>query len=294
MNTATLTASVVRLPGGRELSFCEFGERDGIPVFAFHGTPGSRLQVAPTAATPLPPGYRLIAPDRPGYGHSTFDPERALTDWPDDVARLADFLGIDRFAVFGISGGGPHALACAHALASRLIGVGCVSGVGPLWDPAATEGMLPLNRWLTTLAKRARPVLRMLMRAQVAMLKRNPQRAFEMLIRQLPPADRAIFADSEFLAALVEDARHSSATAGLAAAQDFALFAAPWGFSLRDIRMPVHFWQGGVDRNVPAPHAELMAAQVPGAVLHRYPEEGHFLVVRRFGEIVSTITRPVT
>ena len=76
-NAATLTASVIRFPDGRELSFCEFGDRAGIPVFGFHGTPGSRLQVAPTAVTPLPPGYRLIVPDRPGYGHSTFYPNGA-------------------------------------------------------------------------------------------------------------------------------------------------------------------------------------------------------------------------
>lgn len=287
---ATLTASVIRLPGGRELSYSEFGDPAGIPVFGFHGTPGSRLQVVPTATTPLPPGHRLIVTDRPGYGHSTFYPERRLTDWPNDVATLADYLGIERFAVFGISGGGPHALACAHALAPRLIGVGCVSGVGPLWDPAATQGMLPLNRWLTVLSKHARPLMRLLMRAQVALLRRDPERAFEMLRRQLPEADRAILAEPAFHAALVDDMSRSSATAGLAAAQDFELFAAPWGFSLSDIRIPVHFWQGGVDRNVPAPHAELMAKQVKGAVLHRYPDEGHFLVVRRFAEIFTTIT----
>lgn len=289
-NAATLTASVIRLPGGRDLSFCEFGERDGIPVFGFHGTPGSRLQVAPTAATPLPPGYRLIVPDRPGYGHSTFYAERRLTDWPGDIAALADYLGIERFAAFGVSGGGPHVLACAHALAPRLIGVGCVSGVGPLWDPAATKGMLALNRWLTVLARNAGPLMRALMKFQVSTMKRNPERGFDMLARQLPEADRAILADPAFRAMMIEETRTNSATAGLAAAQDFALFAAPWGFSLTDIRTRVHFWQGGQDRNVPAPHAELLAAQVKDGVLHRYPDEGHFLVVPRFSEIIATIT----
>ena len=290
MNAATLTASVVRLPDGRDLSFCEFGDRAGIPVFGFHGTPGSRLQVAPTDATPLPPGYRLIVPDRPGYGHSTFYSERRLIDWPKDVATLADYLGIDRFAAFGISGGGPHVLACAHALAPRLIGIGCVSGVGPLWDPAANEGMLALNRWLAVLARRAAPLMRTLMKAQVAIMKRNPERGFDMLARQLPHADRVILANPAFRAALIDETRNNSASTGLAAAQDFELFAAPWGFLLSDIRTRVHFWQGGLDRNVPAAHAELMAAQVKDAVLHRYPNDGHFLVVPRFSEVISTIT----
>jgi len=290
MTATTLTASVLRLPGGRELSYCEFGDRSGIPVFGFHGTPGSRLQVAPTAVTPLPSGIRLIVPDRPGYGHSTFYPERRLTDWPGDVTAIADYLGIDRFAAFGISGGGPHVLACAHALAPRLIGIGCVSGVGPLWDPAANEGMLALNRWLAVLARRAAPLMRTLMKAQVAIMKRNPERGFDMLARQLPHADRVILANPAFRAALIDETRNNSATTGLAAAQDFELFAAPWGFLLSDIRTRVHFWQGGLDRNVPAAHAELMAAQVKDAVLHRYPNDGHFLVVPRFSEVISTIT----
>ena len=84
-------------------------------------------------------------------------------------------------------------LACAHALAPRLIGVGCVSGVGPLWDPAAAQGMLPLNRWLTVLARHARPLLRVLMKVQVSMMKRNPERGFDMLARQLPEPDQRRF-----------------------------------------------------------------------------------------------------
>ena len=266
------------------------GDRSGIPVFGFHGTPGSRLQVAPTAVTPLPSGIRLIVPDRPGYGHSTFYPERRLTDWPGDVTAIADYLGIDRFAAFGISGGGPHVLACAHALAPRLIGIGCVSGVGPLWDPAAAQGMLPLNRWLTMLARHARPLLRALMKFQVSIMKRNPERGLDMLSRQLPEPDQVILANPAFRAMMIDETRNNSTTTGLAAAQDFELFAAPWGFSLGDIRTRVHFWQGGLDRNVPAPHAELMASQVKDAVLHRYPDEGHFLVVPRFAEVFAAIT----
>ena len=259
-------------------------------MFGFHGTPGSRLQVAPTEATPLPPGYRLIVPDRPGYGHSTFYAERRLTDWPNDVAAVADYLGIDRFAAFGLSGGGPHVLACAHALAPRLIGVGCVSGVGPLWDPAAAEGMMPLNRWLTVLSRHARPLLRALMKLQTAAMKRNPERGFRHVVASTAAGRSSDPREPGVSLALIEETRSNSPTAGLAAAQDFELFAAPWGFSLGDIRTRVHFWQGGLDRNVPAPHVDLMAAQVKDAVLHKYPDEGHFLVVPRFGEVIATIT----
>jgi pimeloyl-ACP methyl ester carboxylesterase len=283
-----LTATVLRLPDGRDLAFAEHGDPNGKPVFAFHGTPGSRLQIAPPRSAPPLTGYRVIAPDRPGYGHSSFDKNRRLTHWPQDVATIADHLGLDRFGVLGISGGGPHALVCAHALADRLLGVACVSGVGPLYQPDAMDGMLPLNRWLTRLSRRGQFLLRLLMRVQFGAMQRNPTRGLDVMARQLPAADQTILADPEFRAMMTDDMRSNSATMALAAAQDFVLFAADWGFALQDIRTPVHFFQGSEDRNVPAQHAELMARQVPGAVMHRYPGEGHFLVLPRLREIMET------
>jgi pimeloyl-ACP methyl ester carboxylesterase len=280
---------VLRLPSGRDLAFGEFGDPGGLPVFAFHGTPGSRLQIKPPPNTPLPPGYRVIAPDRPGYGHSTFDPNRRLTDWPNDVAAIADYLGLDRFGVMGISGGGPHVLACAHALGPRLLGVACVSGVGPLYDPAAMDGMLRLNRWLARLSKRGGFLLRMLMRVQLSAMHRNPARVLDAMSRQLPPYDQAVVADPEFRTMMMDDLRSTPASAGLAAAQDFKLLGSDWGFAFEDIPGPVHFFQGDVDRNVPVQHAQLMAAKVPGAILHRYPGEGHFMVFKRLAEILTTV-----
>ena len=292
LGSVTFTASVLLLPNGRCLAYREYGAPDGVPVFGFHGTPGSRLQVAPTAQSPLPPNVRLIAPDRPGYGFSTFYRERRLTDWPRDVAALADYLGIDRFGVFGVSGGGPHALACAHALAPRLTGVACVSGVGPLSDPRATKGMMAPNRALTAMSRHARWLVRALMKVQFGWVSRHPERGLALMIKQLPAPDREILNDPEFRANLADDLRLNSSTAPLAAAQDFELFTRDWGFALEEIASPVHFWQGSVDRNVPAHHAELMASRVANATLHRYEGEGHFLVAKRLAEIIAAITAP--
>jgi pimeloyl-ACP methyl ester carboxylesterase len=284
-----LAAWVIELPGGRHLGYAEHGDPAAIPVICFHGTPGSRLQIEPPPGLPLPSGFRLIAPDRPGYGYSTFYRARRLTDWPADVAALADHLGLGRFAVMGVSGGGPHVLACAHALADRLIGVGCVSGVAPLGDPQTSEGMMPLNRMITTLSRRAPWLLSMLFNAQMSALKRNPRRLVDTMMRQMPEPDRLLM--NEGLRALfIKDIAMNSATAGRAAAQDFELFSGDWGFRLEDIRLPVHLWQGSLDRNVPAQHAELLAARIPNATLHRCEGEGHLLFLPRLGEILRTIT----
>jgi len=119
------------LSDGRDLGWLELGVPDGWPIFGFHGTPGSRLQLAINEAAVRRAGVRLIAPDRPGYGMSTYQPGRRLIDWPSDVVELADHLAVDRFSVMGVSGGGPHALACASVLKERVVVAGIVSGADP-------------------------------------------------------------------------------------------------------------------------------------------------------------------
>jgi len=91
-------------------------------------------------------GVRLICTDRPGYGDSTFQPDRSLLDWGADIAQLADHLGFEIFAVVGHSGGGPHTLACVYALPNRVTAMGIVAGAGPVDTPNATEGMIFLHR----------------------------------------------------------------------------------------------------------------------------------------------------
>ena len=118
---------------------------------------------------------------------------------------------------------------------------------------------------------------------------RNPLGVLDAMSRQLPPYDQAVVAEPEFRAMMMEDLRSTPSTAGLAAAQDFKLFGSDWGFAFEDIRGPVHFFQGDVDRNVPVQHAQMMAAKVPGAILHRYPGEGHFMVFKRLAEILATV-----
>src|SRR5438046_6812360 len=122
----------LRLRDGRRLGYCEHGVRAGKPILYFHGWPGSRIEAQLAAPAARRYNARLIAVDRPGFGMSDFKAHRTLLDWPADVAELADTLGLDRFAVAGVSGGGPYALACARRIPDRLTSVIVVCGLGPM------------------------------------------------------------------------------------------------------------------------------------------------------------------
>lgn len=280
---------VTVLPDDRELGWLEMGDPDGSPVFAFHGTPGSREQLTIAASAIRDAGVRLVCPDRPGYGLSTYHPNRRLVDWPSDVAYLADHLGIERFAVMGISGGGPHAAVCAALLPDRVTAAAIVSGVGPLGDPRALEGMMRPNRILAELSRRGSWLLRVLMAAQVAAARRWPTKAIDFMAKQLPPADVAILGRREVRSMFERESARSSRTAARAATQDFELFANDWGFELGDITVPVHVWQGTADVNVPPAHARLQSDEIDGAVLHEIERAGHMMVIDHVAEILAPL-----
>jgi pimeloyl-ACP methyl ester carboxylesterase len=129
-----------KLPDGRTLVYAEYGAPAGKPIIYFHGSPGSRLDPQMLDQSCLVKfNVRLIAPDRPGMGLSDFQPNRKISDWPDDVVALADSLGLHSFAVLGVSGGAPYAEVCALKIPHRLTAVAIVSGVGPFAAPDATR-----------------------------------------------------------------------------------------------------------------------------------------------------------
>lgn len=283
---------VTELPDGRELAWTELGDPKGSPIIAFHGTPGSRRQIVLDEGPVRSAGVRLIAVDRPGYGHSSFHPGRRLTDWPEDVARLADHLGLDRFGVIGISGGGPHALVCASRLPGRVAVAGIISGVGPLSAPGDEDEMLPANVLISRVARRSTKPLQAIMAVAGVAQRRWPERFVDGMARQMPAPDAEILHRPEVREWFLHDVRHTSSTPGKAAAQDFELFTRDWGFRLQDITVPVHLWQGDVDRNVPLRQARRMAADIPGSALHEVAGAGHLMVIDLIPEILGVL-RPL-
>jgi pimeloyl-ACP methyl ester carboxylesterase len=282
----------MQLTDGRQLSWAEMGEPMGYPIFAFHGTPGSRHQVLVDPVPAQAAGARVIAPDRPGCGRSTRQRRRTLEGWANDVCELADELGVERFAVLGISGGGPHAAACARFLPERVSAAALVSGVANIAAPGTERGMMPANRFFARLARKVPAANAVPFGLASVLGRRAPERLLRTLLKTMPAADVGVLARPDVRNTLLASLAYASA--GRAAAQDFALFAHDWGFRLEDITVPVQVWQGDADVNVPVAHAERQAAAIPGAVLHILPGEGHLMYVDHFDEILRELIASTT
>jgi pimeloyl-ACP methyl ester carboxylesterase len=275
------------LRDGRRLGYAEYGRADGEPLFFFHGHPGSRLEAQfghPAAAAA---GFRVIALDRPGYGLSDFQPGRAITDWPGDVAEAADLLQIRRFSVAGASGGGPYALACAWRLPGRVVRAAVVSGVGPYQIHGITKGMRWQNRVGFQLGSRWPALARALMRSMARNITSRPERMIEALARAMSPADAEIVRRPEVRDLLIADITEAFRHGGQGAAWDIVLLGRPWGFSLREIEPDVYLWQGEADTLVPPAMGRYQAEQIPNCHARMLPGEGHLLIIDRMPDLIE-------
>jgi pimeloyl-ACP methyl ester carboxylesterase len=268
---------VVRLRDGRRLGYAEYGRPDGRPVFYFHGFPGCRLEAALVHEIARALGVRMTAFDRPGYGLSDAQPDRTLRDWANDVSDAADALGIERFAVLGVSGGGPYALACAHAIPERLTATAVVAGLAPVDRPELRRDLIWPMRAGFFLGRRA-PWLFGLFAA--GLVSASPHSHADYVMRLLGgadgEADRRLAHDPRFRRAIVSSIREALRRGAHAARQDVQIYARAWGFSLNDISTPVDIWHGEADGTVPATMGRYLAQQLPQCRARFLPGEGHF------------------
>ena len=263
---------------GRRLAYAERGDANGSPVVLHHGTPGSRLGNHPDPT--VYDGIRFIAYDRPGYGLSDPRPGRAVADAAADVRALADHLGLDRFAVFGISGGGPHALACAALLPELVVRAGIMVGAAPSDDPALDfmAGMAEVNIKEFSAARRGEETLAAVLAPWVEESARDPDAVLDALAAELPEYDREVISRLEVRAELRTSIVGSVRQGARGWIDDDLAFAASWGFSLDDVRTEVRLWQGELDVLVPRSHGDYLAERLPNATFELVPGAGHMLL----------------
>ena len=277
----------VTLPDGRALGYAEYGELTGKPVLYFPGTPSSRRLHPPIEPT-LSLGARLIVVERPGYGLSDFQKGRRLLDWPEDVSAFAEALGLDRFPVVGVSGGGPYAAACAYKIPERVTRAAIVSGVGPTDLPGTIEEMPRVRRLGATVARRT-PGLLAAVLWLVANPQRNPERFFQRMVSGNSPVDQEIISQPEIKAMLMENYREATRLGVRGFAQDSIILSNAWGFRPEDISIPVDLWHGEADANVSISAARYMANTIPNCHATFIPGKGHWLFYECWGDILRSL-----
>jgi pimeloyl-ACP methyl ester carboxylesterase len=177
----------VTLPDGDRISYVDLGPLTGRPVLYLHGTPGTRLMAAGLADAAEELGLRVLAPDRPGCGGSTFR-RYQVRDYAQIVARFADTCGIADFGVIGVSGGGRYACACATELGTRVTRVALVSSTAPPELPGVRDTWSRQDRQLYALADKTPWLLRLALAGWVRSVRHDPDRLWS-LFNDLPAVD---------------------------------------------------------------------------------------------------------
>ena len=275
-----LSVGILATVDGRALAYEQIGDPAGAPVFMLHGTPGCRLSGRhPDPSRVSAAGLRLVSYDRPGYGRSSRHRGRRVVDCVGDVAAIADVLELERFAVSGGSGGGPHALAVGARLPDRVTRVGCDVGVAP-YDAADLDwlaGMDPSNvrevGW--ALAGEETLASELQREAQTALDKLDDDPTALLGEVELSPSDRAVLEDPGVRETFRASTREEFAQGVWGWVDDDLAFVTPWGFDVGELRVPVEIRYGATDVLVPAAHGEWLAAHIPDAAVTIDQQGGH-------------------
>ncbi len=280
------TKNLLKLSDGRQICYAEYGNPGGVPIFLFHGNPGSRLCWGLIPGSPFLPKIHIIAPDRPGYGLTDFH-RRAILNWPNDIVELAEHLNIDKFAVFAPSGGGPFALACAWKIPERLTSIGIFGSVGPNL-PEATVGVIKSLRLLWKISNPLFGVIKLQMKMAAYMAKKNPEKlAVRMRDLELSEWDKKIFDRPEIKNIFIKDFPEAYRQNGIGSAYDTTI-PAKWPIPLTQIKRKVYVWHAEPDVLV-GNMSRYIAKKLPNSHFKCILNTGHLWILDNMKEVLETL-----
>ncbi len=282
------SSRVFHLPDGRAIGFAEYGDPDGLPAMALHGTPGSRYMFALTDEGARARGLRIIAPERPGYGLSEAHHFDTLAETAHDVKALADALGLDRFAMIGVSGGGPHAIAAAALLKERVLRLALISPVGPISDCDHIR-MSHLHRFLFGHMAPSHHAAGAFFMGLRTLIDWTPGAAYHLLMQRVTDTDREVLQRPEVKANLQTALREGLRTGVDGPLQDLRLYCEPWNLPLGEINVPAIMWQGSEDTVVPPDAAYYLAGALPSCRLEVVEGAGHYWVFEEFDRVLDKV-----
>ncbi len=283
---------VVRTAAGHSVGYYEFGDPNGEPLVALHGTPASGAGFVWADTPAKDRNLRLIAPDRPGVGLSdrvAHNGAPVVAEYPTQLFAALDALGIDEFMLLGYSGGGPYALAAAHAHPERIRGLTLVSCAGQVGEWATIDEFDHTDHLVTRLAQRAPVLARGLVWSSVQVTRLAPATSARLARVDMSESDRKVmerFPSARVALAVFTQAVMRGATGVV---DDYRALARPWEFPVEEVHLPTHLWHATDDVNVPLRHTEALAARLPHAALTIWPGEGHLAVIPHAAEVLDGV-----
>jgi pimeloyl-ACP methyl ester carboxylesterase len=279
------------LGDGRVIGFREYGAADGLPILCFHGTPGSRFMFAIAHDFALENRLRLIAPERPGFGLSSFAKAKPLAQTASEIAALCDALGLRRAAVAGVSGGAPFAVAFAAACPERVSAMALVSPVGPFAGVHSPKRIGPAHR----LTFRVLPGVPLLYRFVFSFGRLGflfvPDAMAALIMSRSAPSDWRILSEKRIRKNLLRGLREGVRPGVGGAVEELRCFSRAWDVAFENITAPSILWQGLSDRNVPVSAALRLGELIPGCDVRRIEGAGHYWILHNYGHVLESVAR---
>lgn len=270
----------ITLKDGRKLGFSEYGDKRGFPIIGFHGTPGSRLWFPEDDDVSTSLGIRLITIDRPGYGSSDPKKNRKITEFNADVIELIEYLNLDTFSVFGVSGGGVYAAAFGSSKHPNLYKIGLVSTINEFKHAKPPKGMCRPNRMAFFLARRVPWLLRYSYKQQKYLLDNKPEtyiKSSQSHVNHLSESDQEVLKRPETMESMMLQMQEAFRKNANEVVYELKLIANKWDFNCSSIRCPVEIWHGVEDTLSPVGGVKELEKIIPNCHMRLMEKKGHFL-----------------
>jgi pimeloyl-ACP methyl ester carboxylesterase len=268
------------LSDGRRLGYSVFGDPEGIPLFLFHGTPGSRVWFTEDDPIAKELGIYLIATDRPGYGLSDKKYKLKLLDYAQDIEELAEHLQLVKFSVLGVSGGGAFAAAVTYALPNKVDTCILVCTATPFVNGKPPKTMSKENRLAFYLTNHFPWLLKLIEKSKKKLIDQKPGLYIENLKKggsYLSEWDNKMLQNGDVLENGVLHSKEAYRQGVDGVMEESKLLTKDWGFKVEALTTPVIVWHGEKDTFSPIIEVKNMANKIPHVQTHYLKEAGHFL-----------------
>lgn len=273
----------------RKLGFAEYGNFNGYPIIYCHGSQSSRLEMHYDLSFAIENNLRIITIDRPGHGISDFNPNGSILEFARDAKQLMIHLKLDRFSVAGMSAGSPFALGMSYLFPENIYKTSIISGFAP-FNQESKKYLSKEVKLMLNLAKSFPFLLKILLKIQAKQIVSKPKKILHGFLKIMSESDKEVLKNKSVMRVIENMFKESFRNGSEGIAYEISkLLVKDWNFELNEIQVPVTFWQGKKDNNIPYECVELMRNEIPNATLNIYSDKGHLIIFQYAYEIFTDL-----